>query len=649
VSASSSTFRLDVVAAFSTGWEATAVDHFRSGLSTLVDRIAQSIRSAHPSVQLQTLCLASEQACALLTDWSETCAVALLDVTEGDESLSLFAGRLQGARVPCIVVCHTGSESEARRLGVHNSELITYTLIDELFVAGSLLEQELLRSVPQTRIHEELIYRLWFPRQTSTIWVVCPQIHQPGEFAERSSPDYTYLDNLGDTDALLEVMVFLSQYYPTATIEPFTADDLPDGHTSGNLVVIGGPGSADDISNEICKDMMRHVGSHVSYSADCEQMTVARGNGDTVQLRAEYRTRWQRRTRSLPAPIRSLLAALAFIISKVAAGTTEGQRGAAGHHLGLMQDEGYFARAINPLNENAIVVLINGIHTAGTLGAARAFGGRREALRNFDAVLASEAEPTRFECHFSVQVLNGHVKVPAVSPENILSIGCAEDVVAGKPIEVGRRGPAGGTRSSVTVLFIAGDRGGFQVNQLKIPNEYHAIQDALRASKHRDIISLGTPILAATRERLAQAYRQQPKIIHFAGHGDNRSLSIIEDHGLLASETPFDAQQFGEMVRTIEERVWLCVLNACESAALARQIVAAGTVDCAVGWPAQIPDSAAIAFSRALYGALGDGRSLADAVCVGAQACGATYNPVLVAADGAATQKPFVPVDGDER
>ena len=72
------------------------------------------------------------------------------------------------------------------------------------------------------RIHEELVYQFWFSRETSTIWVVCPQIHEPSEFADRSSPDHTYLDNLGDTDALLEVMVFLSQYYPNATIECFS-------------------------------------------------------------------------------------------------------------------------------------------------------------------------------------------------------------------------------------------------------------------------------------------------------------------------------------------------------------------------------------------------------------------------------------------
>ena len=212
-------------------------------------------------------------------------------MTQCDEHLALFAGRLQGWRVPCIVVYHTAAEAAARRLGLNNRDLVAYTSMDKLFLPDSVLQRELAAcGAPDAVFMRSSSTGSGFPRETRTIWVVCPQIHEPGEFAELSSPDYTYLDNLGDTDALLEVMVFLSQYYPNATIERFSARDLPNGHTSGNLVVIGGPGSADDISNEICREMMKSMGSHVSYSSDCEQMIVARQCGQTVELQAEYRT-----------------------------------------------------------------------------------------------------------------------------------------------------------------------------------------------------------------------------------------------------------------------------------------------------------------------------------------------------------------------
>jgi len=497
------------------------------------------------------------------------------------------------------MLCRADSEEAVRRMGLSSPNLVKYESIDQLFHADSVLQRELLRAVPHARIHEELVYQFWFPRETSTIWVVCPQIHEKSEFANRSSPDYTYLDNLGDTDALLEIMGFLSQYYPNATIECFSSEDLPEGHTSSNLVVIGGPGSA-EISNEICREMMSAMRSHVAYSSDCEQMTVTRATGETIELRTAYPTAGQ----------------------------------SVGHQrpLGLRTDWGYFARFKNPLNENATVVLTNGIHTAGVLGAARAFSERREALRNFHAALSSGVR-TSFECYFEVPVLNGQVKVPVVDPLNIFTLGRAEPGASDAPVSVPPRTLVAEDRTSVRVLFIAGDRGGSQKNQLQIPNEYHAIQGALRACANRGVIALANPILGATRERLAEAYRERPTVVHFAGHGNDRSLAIIEDHGLLANETRLDADQLCDMLQTMQERVRLCVLNACVSVALAQRLVDANAADCAIGWPAKVSDSAAIAFSTALYGALGDGRSIGDAVTLARLACGTGDQPILVAAD----------------
>jgi hypothetical protein len=613
VISSSSALRLDVVAAHSSLWDKGALDRFRSGMSIVVERVEQSLRAEYPSVQLQSRCVTAEQACTLRVD-DVTCAVTVLDVPLYDERLALFSGRLQGAHVPCIVACHTDASDAAQRLGLNNPDLVTYASMDDLFLADSMLQRELLRAVPQARIHKELLYRFWFPRETSSVWVVCPQIHNPGEFAHRSNPDYTYLDNLGDTDALLEVMVFLSQHYPNATIERFCAGDLPNGHTSGNLVVIGGPGSAGEISNEICKEMMSEMRSHVSYSLDCEQMTVAQGDGTSLELRAEYRN--------------------------------DGQDSDAQEPRDLRRDRGYFARFGNPLNENATVVLINGIHTAGVLGAARAFSERREALRNFLAVLAAGAETMSFESHFDVQVLNGQVRVPSVKQENVLSLGRKERPTAPTTTSTPLRAPTADVPHSVRVLFIVGDRGGSQVSQAQTPNEYHAIQTALRGSEHRDIVGLANPILGATRERLAVAYRERPAIVHFAGHGNSRSLSIIEDRGSLVNETPLDADQLCGVLKAMEKRARLCVLNACMSAELAQRLVQAHAVDHAIGWPATVSDSAAIAFSRALYGALGDGRSIADAVDVGIVACGPDCKPVFVAGPGA--DSPLFTIGEDE-
>jgi hypothetical protein len=606
-------------------------------MSTVVGRVEERLQVDHPSVHLQLRCATAEQACAL-RDADEICAVAVLDVTEGDERLAIFAGRLWGARVPCIVVCHADQKDVSRRFGLNNPDLVTYASMEQLFISDSVLQQELLRAVPEARIHEELIYRFWFPRETSTIWVVCPQIHKPGEFADRSSPDYTYLDNLGDTDALLDVMVFLSQYYPNATIERFSSKDLPEGHTSSNLVVIGGPGSA-EISNEICTEMMSAMSSHVAYSSDCEQMMVTAAAGQAVALRAEYRPNGESAGHQTPLGMRAVSGYLARVKFFVA--------GCLGWRRVLRADWGYFARFKNPLNENATVVLINGIHTAGVLGAARAFCDRREALRNFHSALTSDVGTTNFESYFKVPVLNGQVKVPVIDSRTIFTLGRVEEAVAQTLVSTHQRTPVADGRTSLRILFIMGDRGGSQINQIQPHKEYHAIQDALHACKHRDVIALSNPILGATRERLALAYRERPTVVHFAGHGDDRSLSIIDDHGLLANETPLDANQLCNMLRTMTEPVRLFVLNACASLELAKQLVDTGVVGSAVGWHAKVSDSAAIAFSSAFYAALGDGRSLGESVNLGRLACGTMDEPVLVATDPSDTDV-LVVRQGDE-
>ena len=385
MSAGTDVLQLIVVVVHAAGWDKRAVDGFRYGVTEVVKRVDRRLKENHPAVEVQIRFLNSEEA-GEGQEWHSGCTVAVLDVSESDEHLALYAGRLQGARLPVIVV---GMESEpiTRRLNWGVSGPILYRSMNQLFQSDSAFETELFRAVPEVRIQEELISRFWFPRGTSTIWVVCPQDHDPSEYADRLSPDYTYLDNLGDQDALLELMVFLSRHYPNATIEHFHSGNLPRGHTSDNLVVVGGPGSTSDLSNGVCKEMMEAIRSPVSYSDDCEQMTVITGKDGPLKLRAEYD-----------------------------AGTGSGTAG----QRRIREDVGYFARFPNPLNEESMVVLVNGIHTMGVLGGGQSLQrapGR--PLPNFHTVLKRGASSTGFECYFKVPVLSGQVRVPSLRSEHV--------------------------------------------------------------------------------------------------------------------------------------------------------------------------------------------------------------------------------------
>lgn len=192
------------------------------------------------------------------------------------------------------------------------------------------------------------------------------------------------------------------------------------------------------------------------------------------------------------------------------------------------------------------------------------------------------------------------------------------------------------------IVFVAGDRGGSQRNLVQIPREFAAIQEALRASENRHAFSLATPILAATRQTLVEAYRHQPVILHFAGHGDDRSLSLIVDQGVLVSQSDLMAEQLAAILGSFPQRVRLCVLNTCDSAPIAEHLTRTNAVEAAVGWPARLADDVAIAFSRAFYGGLGNGLGLSHAITLAAQACGASDTPVLNTADGVARDVVYV-------
>jgi len=128
---------------------------------------------------------------------------------------------------------------------------------------------------------------------------------------------------------------------------------------------------------------------------------------------------------------------------------------------------------------------------------------------------------------------------------------------------------------------------------------------------------------------IVAAYRDRPAILHFAGHGDDRSLSLILDQGLVASQTPVIAEQLATILGAFPNRIRLCVLNTCASASVAQHIVDAHVVDAAVGWPTQLADATAIAFSGALYRCLGDGLALSQSVTLAAQSCSLEEMPML--------------------
>ncbi len=596
-----SAISLEVLVVHGPSWTEDGRTGFDAAIGAALVTVEAPLRSEHPPLRLAPRFLASDDQQPSVGHP----AIAIVDVSTSDGALAFLVGRFAGQQVPCIFICRRLDIDSASNLGLDVALVHQYDSVDHL-ATHSVLQQDIRGRLSPNLIVTAMVHKLWFPPGTTSIRVVCPQVLKPTAFAARSDPDYTYLDNLGDTDALLDLMVFLSRRYPSADISQHSANDLPRDHASDNLVVIGGPGDTEEISNQICQMFMSEIGSRVSYSDDCNTMIVKGADGVDREFSAQM------------APATG---------AAVNAST-----------FAVRRDHGYFARFPNPLSGDTSVILVNGIHTPGVLGAGRAFGDRAGALKNYYAVLARGADPAKFECHFDVRVINGDPQVPQIAVADVLPLG----PITAQPTARPTSSATVDLPTPARVVIVAGDRGGSQMSSVQIPRESEGIQEVLLACTYRDAITFAALIQVATAHKVAAASRHNPTVMHFAGHGDERSLSFVEDEDVVVSPTRVSAEQLGNILREFPRRVRLCVLNTCESSAIARHLVTSRAVDFAIGWPNRVSDRTAIAFSNGLYTHLGEGYEIRRAVQLAAASGDGSATPELFAADGLDPNTPLV-------
>jgi len=182
------------------------------------------------------------------------------------------------------------------------------------------------------------------------------------------------------------------------------------------------------------------------------------------------------------------------------------------------------------------------------------------------------------------------------------------------------------------IQFVGGDRSGGTHNVLQLPKEHKAIVAGLKQSKYPKQFTLIESVYAATIAELGDLYVNQPRLIHFAGHGDERSLSFVKDQELLASAVPVTAEKLGTILSHFPNPVAVVVFNTCNSADIARALVESGVVDIAIGWAGKVADSAAIIFSELFYKHLGNGLAIGSAFGIASECSvpsGASFEGML--------------------
>ena len=148
---------------------------------------------------------------------------------------------------------------------------------------------------------------------------------------------------------------------------------------------------------------------------------------------------------------------------------------------------------------------------------------------------------------------------------------------------------------------------------LRLDEEMRSIDQALQQSRFRDKFEIEQQWAVRVSDLQRLLLRYKPDIVHFSGHGSESSEIILEDSE--GNSKPVPASALSRLFSLVKDNIRCVVLNACYSEAQAEAI--AQHINCVVGMSRAIGDDAAISFSEAFYGALGDGRDIKTAFELG--------------------------------
>lgn len=306
---------------------------------------------------------------------------AIVDITENKANIFYEYGLLYALNIPVLLIKAKKSFKHFQLPGdIKNRLVIDYANFDELI--KKCLENvadEFRRLLHYDSLANIYLSKIWFPNDVGTVHIITSTEGEKREkFASPTADNYMLLESLGDKDSLLEVTAFLNRNYRNTNCSMYAADGYTN-NMEGNFVVIGGPGDEEGDGNKICKLFMGKMDVKVTYDDDCENLLFGRKKFKAIKEKNK-----------------------------------------------TIKDFGYYARFPNPFNPKSTVVLINGIHTFGVLGASKAFSDHPSAQGNIRKVLKKlkldNIKQASFECFFPVDVFQQTVICPEIDEQYILPL-----------------------------------------------------------------------------------------------------------------------------------------------------------------------------------------------------------------------------------
>lgn len=216
-------------------------------------------------------------------------------------------------------------------------------------------------------------HRSWYFPDTGPLTIVCAQLppKQAGEFADPTNPNYTELQSFADLDALVELFGHVRAENPHMQVSFRAAPNVVADDLSGHLVLLGGI-----VWNEVTQRLQEMM--PVLPVQQVEDPAVKTGEIFTVDDgERRFLPKWRDDA-----------------------------------HKTLSEDVGLLVRAPNPLNTSRALVICNGIHSRGVLGAVRSLTDARLREKNEQYIAENFGEFDSFAMLMRVPVIEAKALTP---------------------------------------------------------------------------------------------------------------------------------------------------------------------------------------------------------------------------------------------
>lgn len=162
------------------------------------------------------------------------------------------------------------------------------------------------------------------------------------------------------------------------------------------------------------------------------------------------------------------------------------------------------------------------------------------------------------------------------------------------------------------VLYLTASPSADGKGALRVDVEVNNVLRAVRASKHRDLIDIQHRPAAAPQDLIDGINDLRPHVIHFSGHAGAPGLLFDNASVTESGEQMVGYQHLSKLLRGTDQSPTCLVLNACDTADGALELLEAVPIVIAMNAP--VEDASATVFATQFYAAVGSAQSVGKAV-----------------------------------